>query len=270
MGTAWNGYRYWLADTPYAGADNQLENPCVWASHDGETWVVPPGVTNPLVPAPGSSAGFHSDPELVYDPDDARMVLYYRLAVFGGSPLAVTNIYLRALTSTDGAVWTDLGQMAEVPLTGGRLSPAIVRVGVNDWRMWVWGGTSGTVTLRTATSPLGPWSVPVNTSLGGGSLDGWHGDVIKIGGLYYMAYSPNELDQMRVATSTDGLAWTAPTSPSIMSARSGQWDSSIYRPTLQPDPEPGVMTVWYSAVSPASPGGHAIGRTRVPISAWTS
>lgn len=269
MGTPWNGYRYWLADTPYAGGDNQLENPCVWASNNRVSWIVPTGVTNPLAAPPGSQVGFHSDTELVYDPDGSRMILFYRTALFTSG--SVSSIDLRALTSTNGVTWTNQGKVADLLVVGARLSPAIVRTGANAWRMWLWGGADGTLAMRTATNPLGPWDAPVDCTLGGGSLTGWHGDVIQVGSKYYMAYSNNELTEMRVATSTDGLAWTAPpTSPLLVNTSSVNhgWDLSIYRPTLVNGPEAGHVSVWYSSVSSPSPGGHAIGFTRIPLSAW--
>lgn len=267
MGSAWNGYRYWLADTPYANADNQLENPCIWASNNRTDWVVPAGVVNPLVPPPGQSVGFHSDVELVWDADASRMVMFYRLGLFAGAE--TTAIELKALTSTNGSTWADAGKIADLPLTGGRVSPAVVRTGPNAWRMWLWGGTSGTATMHTATSPLGPWSAATNTTLNGGSLDGWHGDVILVGSTYYMAYSHNDLDRMLTATSSDGVAWTASPKSPLITANPDRWDRSVYRPTLSNGPEAGHLSVWYSAVSAPSPGGHAIGFTRIPLSAWT-
>lgn len=266
MGTPWNGYRWWMADTPYAAADNQLENPALWASNNRTSWVVPAGVTNPLVAAPGQLVGFHSDTELVWDADASRLLLFYRLGLFTGPD--VTSIELRALSSTNGATWTNHGKIADLPLTGGRLSPAVVRTGANQWRMWLWGGAQTGTTL-TATNPLGPWSAPTSLTLNGADLLGWHGDVIRVGPTYYMAYSANELDQMKVATSANGIAWTAPAVPTVVTRSTTRWDRSVYRPTLCNGPESGFISVWYSAVSAPSPGGHAIGFTRIPISAWT-
>ena len=266
MGTPWNGYRYWLADTPYAAADNQLENPALWASNNRTSWVVPAGVTNPLVAAPGQLVGFHSDTELAWDADAGRMVMFYRLALFSGAE--VSSIELRALSSTNGSTWTNHGKVADLPLTGGRLSPAVVRVGANQWRMWLWGGADNAAT-RTATSPLGPWSASTPLTLGGGNLLGWHGDVIRVGSTYCMAYSSNSLVDMLVATSADGIAWTAPATPAVVTRSTTRWDRTIYRPTLVNGPEPGFISVWYSSVSVPSPGGHAIGFTRIPISAWS-
>ena len=264
--SGWCGYRYWLADTPYAAGNNQLENPSIWASNNRTRWVVPAGVTNPLVAAPGAAVGFHSDTELVWDQDASRMILLYRLALSAAGK--ISSIELRALTSTDGATWTYAGKVADLPVSGsGRLSPAIVRTGVNQWRMWLWGDTL-TATTLTATNPLGPWSAPTDTTLGAGALLGWHGDVIQHAGTFYMAYSGANLAEIKVARSADGIAWVEPATPTIITRSTTRWDRSVYRPTLVAGPEAGLMSVWYSAISAPSPGGYAIGFTRIPISAW--
>lgn len=264
MVTPWNGYRYWMANTPYAGGNNQLENPAVWASNNRVSWVVPDGVTNPLVAAPGALVGFHSDVELAWDADASRMVLFYRLAT--GSP---SVIELRALTSTDGVTWAPAGKVADLPTTGARLSPAIVRTGVNQWRMWLW-GSDVTGSTRTATSPLGPWGTPTALTLGGGALLGWHGDVMKAGATYYMAYSKGDFAAMWAAISSDGIAWTAPATPTLVTSSATRWDRSVYRPTISAGPEAGHVSVWYSAISAPSPGGYAFGFTRIPLTAWTA
>lgn len=41
--TAWNGYRYWMAMTPYPNSQAIYENPSLLCSHDGLTWTEPPG-----------------------------------------------------------------------------------------------------------------------------------------------------------------------------------------------------------------------------------
>ena len=39
----WNGFRYWMAMTPFHGGNEDLENPCILASHDGFAWQEPTG-----------------------------------------------------------------------------------------------------------------------------------------------------------------------------------------------------------------------------------
>ncbi len=58
LGQPWQGYRYWLAFTPYPGNDDRrsrFENPSIVASHNGQDWVVPTGVRAPLISPPGLS-----------------------------------------------------------------------------------------------------------------------------------------------------------------------------------------------------------------------
>lgn len=56
----WNGYTYWLSYTPYPHADDTKEDPCIACSNDLETWVVPPGLINPLSRR-DNDRGYNSD-----------------------------------------------------------------------------------------------------------------------------------------------------------------------------------------------------------------
>ena len=78
--STFGGYRFWMVNTPYPNLDSSFENPSVWASTDGQTWVVPAGLTNPLVPDPGGS-DFNSDPCMVYDSSLGKLRVYYRQSV---------------------------------------------------------------------------------------------------------------------------------------------------------------------------------------------
>lgn len=262
----WRGYRYWLADTPYApipgnpsAGDNQTENPAIWAGHAPDAFEVPTGTVNPLSPAPGMLVGFHSDTDLVYDPEGDRMIMYFRRALFVGGD---TEIYIRALVCEDGISWVDEGVVLEVPLNGGRLSPAVLREADGTWSMWVW-GDAVTVVRYSAPDPLGPWTDPTDVTLDSAPLLGWHGDVIHDGTRYLMAYSNRDLTEFRGAWSTDGIHWTPSRTPVLMERRLDDWETSLYRPSLSMSPTTGVIDCWYSAISPMTTG-FAIGYTRIP------
>jgi hypothetical protein len=77
----WSGYRYWMVLTPYPYSRDHFENPSLYASHDGLTWVVPQNITNPLDTAPGGwDKGFLNDPDMIYNPDTDQLWVYYRFA----------------------------------------------------------------------------------------------------------------------------------------------------------------------------------------------
>ena len=77
----WGKFRYWMVLTPYPNFNSAFENPSILVSGDGLNWINPPGIKNPLASKPLSSLSsncYNSDPELVYDPDQNTLLLYWR------------------------------------------------------------------------------------------------------------------------------------------------------------------------------------------------
>lgn len=261
----WNGWRYWMGMTPYWGSQNHLENPCVLVSSDGDRWMVPVGLTNPIAPKPVAENAYNSDTHLVYDADNDYLVLFWRETE---SRVAAGSMYeyIRAATSTDGVTWTDQPNVVEV--TGAdrvthTLSPAVLKVGAT-WHMFT--VDDGAVDHRTAPSPLGPWSEPVRATwtrpLPG---DLWHLDVIYHDGAYRMLANCVETDtrNLSVASSSDGDTWRA--GGAVMRQRPDRWDRFMYRACFLPHPELDTYRVWYSASGASS---WRIGLTEMPQALW--
>ena len=53
----WNGYKYWMAVTPYPNGSAFYENPCIIASNDLVSWVEPTPGVNPLDAVPEIEKG---------------------------------------------------------------------------------------------------------------------------------------------------------------------------------------------------------------------
>lgn len=228
MGRKWNGYRWWQANTPFAGDDVKLENPSVWGSNDRWHWEVPHGLTNPLRKAP-SGNGYNSDTELAWDEDNQRMVCMYREVT------TETGTLMRAYTSTNGSSWVERPGALTTP-TGGMSSPAIWRVGPGDWRMWSF-GTAGPQ-MYSAPAVLGPWAhVSACTINGATASTMWHGDVIRYKDRWIGAYGRDGNRQCYLMTcSDDGITWTVDASTSA--------NGTAYRPTLVQSPEADHIDVW--------------------------
>lgn len=251
LGRPLGGYRWWMANTPYPGQQDAMENPCIYASNDRINWYPPAGLTNPIEPWPG--AGWNADTDLVWDPDAGRLVCIW---LYGDSAFAKW--------STDGVHWS-----AKVTLTTVRedpwfRSPAIVRVGAGDWRLYQMSTTGGAgMLIYRAPSPLGPWSVWQVTT-GGGSPD--HADVLRYSDDLWLAIARATTGGGYTGRSADGIAWTW----------GGLWPSggavlpTPYRPTLTPSTKAGWIDVWYSGYSASLPGGCGTAYTRLPVSSFTS
>lgn len=263
FGTAWNGYRFWMAFTPYYNEDVDEENPCILASDDGHTWEVPPGLTNPIYPAP--SVRWNSDTDLAYDDTTGDLVLMYRDGYF--RPCVAR--------SSDGSTWLPATPTRATFAAGAYyegLSHAILRLPSGLWAMWaVSSGLTGVRTLVrwTAPAPEGPWDDP--TACTGIDATIWHHNIARIGTtLYAMGHEDNVLNIVYAYTSTDGIDWARNPVPIIQKGIAYAWDGTeLYRGALQPHEDGTHMRVWYSGrplqlVS----GSWRIGLTHVPLSEW--
>lgn len=100
---AWNGYKYWMIYTPNTMVTSQYENPYIVASNDGQTWVEPEGIKNPIEPEPPSKRFHNCDADLVYDSVNNRMLAYWNWADDNGQ--SEFNCEIRLRISYDGVTW---------------------------------------------------------------------------------------------------------------------------------------------------------------------
>ncbi|MFH2142925.1 MAG: T9SS type A sorting domain-containing protein [Bacteroidota bacterium] len=130
---SWNGYRYWMAMTPAPFGSNIKENPSIIASKDGINWVVPSGITNPLVTAPGTPF-YYSDPDLIYNPDNDELWLYFR---YCNTVQLADNIRL-IIIYNDLSYSQPVVVLDDFPYCESNrfFSPCIWRESYNKWHMW--------------------------------------------------------------------------------------------------------------------------------------
>lgn len=245
-------YEYWMAATPYDGEDNTIENPCVFASHDGNQWTVPDGAVNPLVPSPIGNA-YNSDPDLVLHKDVLH--LWYRRTDDGFDTILHSS-------SRDGRHWSEFDVALQIPQDLERiLSPAVVSGGDDRWFMYtvrfVQEVNLKVVQRRDALSPEGPWSPPVDCAvqLPEGRLP-WHIDIRRSGDKYWMIVADsttNKGGDLFFLSSSDGITFDSAQNP-LLSRQTGL-GSGLYRSAFVPrlvsgdeDSSDVVADVWYAIV----------------------
>jgi hypothetical protein len=171
-------WTYWMACTPYPDRNAHFENPELFVSYDGIRWVVPPGLTNPLVPSPKTAGDHHSDPDLLFH--SGQLWLFYRQTLRSKSPTE-NRIFLTK--SRDGLHWS-------VPVTvlsdnTGRelLSPAVIDSNgfFLMWTVEICGHEF--VIIRRRSRDGVAWSAPEPCKLSGVSAPRrpWHIDVLQDG-----------------------------------------------------------------------------------------
>jgi len=131
---SWNGYRYWMAMTPYPYGNAIFEDPNLLASNDGINWVVPPGITNPLITNPDSC--HTADPDMIYNPVTNELWIYHYFTDYhktdGYSCLNLIRINNLLQISGPVSVTPHTGSATDTTL----LSPCIWHEDSDKWHMW--------------------------------------------------------------------------------------------------------------------------------------
>jgi hypothetical protein len=170
-----NGWTYWMACTPYPYGDDSLENPEVFASHDGLNWAVPDGANNPLANALSKRGDHNSDTDLLFV--DGELWLYYRETIRSKIPNE-NRIYL--IKSEDGVRWSARVKVLMNATDRELLSPAVIHDGA-FFHMWTVEVTDGKCCVFRRTSHDGvTWDEPKRvTVIGLGTRQPWHIDVLR-------------------------------------------------------------------------------------------
>lgn len=231
----WNGYEFWMAYTPYPRGNPKHENPCIAASHDGENWETPAGLSNPLAYVPED--GYNSDTHLVYDAETDRLECWWR--PYERSLQA--DALLRRV-SYDGISWGEVETM--LPF-GDR----------NDMRMshsvWIQDDKYKSVysngfDLLYIEAPKGDgplsWSAPQPLPIDYGGLGFWHHDVIldPAGDWEIVACADDRTSQNRpdydLYYTKLKADWSSATQPVLILERGTQKEEidskSMYRPSI--------------------------------------
>lgn len=229
----WNGWKYWMAMTPYPASDEGSEDPNVIVSNDGINWQVPNGLTNPIDNQFGKPNPHNSDTQLVMAPS-GEMYLTWRMV---DRPNGKTNrIFL--VKSNDGVHWSPKEE-----IWSGEphfMSQALIWTGTT-WRLYG-------VANRTAvpnqvvfyeSADLKSWSSPTTVSFDPVLNPGqrlWHIDVQIYNGEYIglVHIIPGDVRQgnLYLLRSADGINWQRSDTPIISHEESGY--PNLYKSALVP------------------------------------
>lgn len=259
---AWSGYEYWMAYTPYPSANSQLENPSIAVSHDGNTWITPDGLANPVVPVAVGGVNYNSDPNITVG-IDGLMYLFWRTV---GVPTAGETWYCR--TSSNGLTWSDPAVVREDSQAVRRLlSPSFSQLADGSWVAYavdIVPKPYSVVRLQATTlSGLGTAS-PQPVKISGNAVQPWHIDVHRVAGEWQMLVQDGGASggDLWAAVSADGLNFKA--GGPCIARDAGDWGSLYYKSCFVPAIKDGVVgwDTWLTGAAFAA-SGSIMGRTFV-------
>lgn len=192
----WNGYRYWMAETPFSPKckpyEDRNECPSIHVSNDGIKWSeIAVNPIDDLNEKEIEELDYFSDPHLVFVDD--RIECWYRFTHRNGIQDYYNNLQLVRKTSTDGINWSEREVMVELATEKGNalgnmvVSPAILYED-GKYRMWYINSESRIYReLSYSESEDGKeWRVQKKCILNGQENMPWHIDVNYINGKYYL------------------------------------------------------------------------------------
>ena len=247
----WNGWKYWMAMTPYPASDEGSEDPNVVVSNDGFTWQVPQGLTNPIDDQFGKPNPHNSDTQLVMAPS-GEMYLTWRMV---DRPNGKTNrIFL--VKSIDGVHWSEKEEIwSGEPQF---MSQALIWSGDN-WRLYGIDNRTGIPNriIYFESDDLKTWSAPRYPSIDpyvSNDERWWHIDVQRYNGEYIglVHIIPSETVQkgnLHLLRSKDGINWKRSDTPIISHEESGY--PNRYKSALVPHGSGDDLTfeLYYSGFS---------------------
>lgn len=268
----WNGYRYWMAHTPYPGGNDDYENPSVVASLDGITWVTPPGLVNPIDAASGDP-DYYSDVDMLLGPD-GKMYLFWRW----DNPATTTErIYMSY--SSNGINWSTKKVIHETTYANARLvSPTFIyeNNGLTMWAVDI--AVSSDRKLVRKRANVSSINDIVNSSWSAATVctisymqagkQPWHFSLRNVNGIYVGVLNDATTNvsgtngDLFLVTSSDGLNFTSGTNVLIPRSSPGNHDS-LYRASLVPEINGSTFgfRVFYSAWLTTTPSVWNIFRT---------
>lgn len=230
--TPWNGWKYWMAYTPYPYGDADYENPSIAVSNDGINWSKPDGLINPLVLQPELNYCHYSDPHLVFNEDTNQMELWYR---FTDNVNHIDKILRK--TTSNGILWS-AEKLCFTVTDKFALSPSVI---YENGTYKIWYINEYYECMYEESKDAYNWYNEKKVTLNlVDDLAPWHIDVIKTNLGYEMLICAAKPDEMTMnnrillwASSTDGTSFTNSKIILKPSAYKYAWDSKqIYRSSL--------------------------------------
>ena len=239
----WNGYKYWMAYTPYPNGNEVEENPVINASNDMINWEVPDGLVIPLdKPDNANKYHYNSDTHLLFNQDTENLELFWRYVDDDNN-----DVFIYKVTSSDGINWS---KKEEFLISNNRtfldfVSPAIIYDSdLNLYRVW-YVNNKAVYYLETAGADAYNSSNVVNATKIDmdypSNYQTWHLDVIyneeskqyEMVTCAYIDVNNRKNMPLFYSFSNDNINWAKPIKILMPSTEKGLWDNAgLYRSSL--------------------------------------
>lgn len=216
----WNGYKYWMAETPFSPSckpyRDRNECPSIHVSNDGIIWSeISKNPIDDLTEKEVANLDYFSDPHLVFVKD--RLECWYRKSDRHSKTDNHGNVTLNRKTTYDGKNWTEREILVDFKTGKSPLGKMVVSHSViytnSKYHIWyvdrehnITGGDMQREILYSISIDGKDWSVTNRCTLSGKETNPWHIDVNFIDGTFWLiCYNYTDLT---LWSSSNGIDFT--------------------------------------------------------------
>ncbi len=224
----YNGYKYWMVNTPYPYNDAYLENPSIIVSNDGIVWIEPEGIQNPVSGYPNSvrDDSYYSDPFILYDEDHFELFFRKTKSILNGRYDKNGYNYLYTQTSEDGIHYTKPKMILNNNPPERYMSLSVIKE--NElYKIW-YVNYDGKVRY-VETVDLINYTEPVTVKIDNFKSNVWHGEVQKLDDKYICIFMIKY--KLFYTESIDGINFTKPRLIDTEVESLGEKTNHIYKTT---------------------------------------
>jgi len=279
----WNGFRFWMAMTPYDSGLSEHENPCLRVSQDGTEWIALPGCNDPLFTTADviwassgiglDTATYLSDPRLERDPDGS-LWLMFRATWFEGF-VVLPHSALLISHSYNGVDWSKPALICEPACDVSLMSPSFMINTNESWTIWTINGPVMDVLSQPFHYQLQRYRyIPMENNLELLSVCDetpslWHMDFTKVDAtclIAFMTMLPN-YDLFAAQSLDGGVSWEVADQPLLQGTGiPGTFNRQLYKSCglINLRRYGAALTLYYGTWQGGAPDGIAYTQTFIP------
>lgn len=231
----WNGYKYWIAYTPYPNSNVEKENPTINASNDLINWISPKGCHNPLdIPKNPGINHYNSDTHLLYNIDTKELEIFWRYVNIENN-----TVIIYKKTSKNGIKWSRrlIFLKSKNRLEKDYMSPSIIYEN-KIYKIWYINKNKIYYIEKNANILSKPRMLNINYK---NKYNAWHFDLIynsekklyELISCIYINQKNYRKMPLYYTSSKDNIIWNKPFLIMKPSKNQNKWDSEgLYRSSL--------------------------------------
>ena len=203
-----NGYKYWMVNTPYPGNDIFLENPSIIVSNDGINFTEPEGIKNPIsgYPSEYRSDIYYSDPFMLFNKDHFELFYRKTKSVHDGKYIKNGYNYLYYTESADGINWTTPKLIVDNNFKERYMSPSVIKT-LRNYKIWY---TNYDCKMKYMESTdLSSYTKPLDVKIKNFNGGVWHSEIQYHDGIYKMIFITRN-NYLYYTESIDGVNFNEP------------------------------------------------------------